>query len=99
MATIYAKLMNQYCFKYQKAFPASFDKQDEDNQLLDETELIINLNINHNLTETAIGNIDNKFPLEHPIQKQEKKESGWIFDKFNSLTKNLRKTTEMNGSS
>ena len=41
-----------------------FDKQDEDNQLLDETQLFINLNINHNLTETDIDNIDIISPLE-----------------------------------
>ena len=36
MATIYARLINQYIFKYRTVFLAKFDKQDEDNQILDE---------------------------------------------------------------
>ena len=43
---IYARLMNKHKFKYQTIFPARFDKQDEDNQILDETKLFITLNIN-----------------------------------------------------
>ena len=45
----------------------------------------INLNINNNLTETDIDNIDIKSQLEHQIQIQETKETGWIFDKINSI--------------
>ena len=65
LSVIYARLMNQTNSKYQTVFSARFDKQDEDNQVLDETELYITLNINHNLTETDINNIDVKSPLEH----------------------------------
>ena len=39
MATIYATLINQYNFKYQTAFSARCIKQDEDGQMLEETEL------------------------------------------------------------
>ena len=46
MSIIYARLINQYKFRYQVVFSARFDKQDEDSLLLDETELFINLNIN-----------------------------------------------------
>ena len=53
LAVIYARLINQYKFNYQTVFSARFDKQDEDGQLLDETELFINLNINHNLTKSS----------------------------------------------
>ena len=67
LSVIYGRLTNQYLFKYQTVFSARFDKQDEDNQLLDETELFINFNINHNLTQTDIANIDVKSPLEHQI--------------------------------
>ena len=63
ISVIYARLINQYKFRYQTVFSARFDKQDEDNQVLDETELFINLNINHNLTQTDIDNIDVKSPL------------------------------------
>ena len=53
-ATIYAKLISQFKFKYQCTFLARFDKQDEDGELLDEIELFINLKINQNLTENDL---------------------------------------------
>ena len=57
------------------------------------------MNINHNLTETNINNIDVKSQLEHQIQIQETKESGWIFDKINSMKIRFYRTGELNGSS
>ena len=45
----------------------------------------MNLKINNNLTESDIDNIDVKSQLEHQIQIQEMKGSGWIFDKINSM--------------
>ena len=98
MSIIYARLINQYKFKYQCVFSARFDKQNEDGLLLDETELFINLNMNHNLTQSDIDNINITFPLEHQIQKQEMKDSGWRFDKLYSMTIYFYETTEMNGS-
>ena len=62
LSVFYARLLNQYKFKYQTIFSARFDKQDEDNQVLDETELFIILNINHSLTQTENDNIDVKSP-------------------------------------
>ena len=97
LAMIYARLSNQYKFRYQTVFSARFDKQNEDGQLLDETELFINLNINHNLTETEINNNNVVSPLENQLQQQEMKDSGWRFDKINSMTVYFYKTTEMNG--
>ena len=82
---IYARLMNQYKFRYQTVFSARFDKQDEDNRILDETELFINLNINHNLTQSDLDNIDVVSPLDHQIREQEMIDSGWRFDKINSM--------------
>ena len=76
LSVIYARLMNQYTFKYRTVFSARFDKQDEDNQELDETELFINLNVNHNLTQSDPDKIDIKSPLEHQIQQQEMKDFG-----------------------
>ena len=99
MSIIYARLINQYKFRYQTVFSARFDKQDEDGQLLDETELFINLNINQNLTQSDLDNIDITFPLERQIQTQEMKDSGWRFDMINSMTIYFYKTDEMNGSS
>ena len=97
LSVIYARLINQYKFKYQTVFSARFDKQIEDNQVLDETELFNNLNIHHNLTQTDIDYIDIISPLEHQIQQQEMKDSGWRFDKINSMTIYFYKTIEMNG--
>ena len=71
----------------------------EEDQRNDEIELFINLNINSNLTETDINNIDVKSQLEHQIQVQETKESGWIFNKSNSTKIRFYKTGELNGSS
>ena len=76
MATIYAKLKNQYKFKYHIKFSASFYKNIEEDQRSDEIELFINLKINNNLTESDIDNIDIKSQLEHQFQIQETKESG-----------------------
>ena len=98
LSIIYARLINQYKFKYQTVFSARFDKQDEDNQVLDETELFINLNINHNLTQSDLDKINIISPLEFQIQQQEMKDSGWRFDKINSMTIYFYKTSEMNGS-
>ena len=85
MATIYSKLINQYKFKYHILYSASFYKIKEEDQRSDEIELFINLNINNNLTETDINDTDVKSQLEHQIQIQETKESGWIFDKINAM--------------
>ena len=98
LSNIYARKISQYKFKYQTVFSARFDKQDEDNQVLDETDLFINLNINHNLTQTDIDNIDVESPLEQQKQQQEKKDSGWRLDKINSMTIYFYETGEMNGS-
>ena len=76
LSVIYARLLYQYKFNYRTVFSARFDKQNEGHQVSDETELFINLNINHNLTETDINNIDVKSPLEHQLQQQEMKDSG-----------------------
>ena len=98
LSVIYARLINQYKFKYQTVFSARFDKQNEGNQVLDETELFINVNMNHNLTQSDLDNIDIKSPLEHQIQQQEMKDSGCQFDEINSMTIYFYKTGEMNSS-
>ena len=95
---IFARLINQYKFKYQTVFSARFDKQNEDNQVLHETDLFINLNINHNLTQSDLDIVDVKSPLEFQIQEQEMKDSGWRFDKINSMTIYFYKTGERNSS-
>ena len=99
MATIYARLLNQYKFKYHILFSASFYRINEEDQRSDEIELFINLNINNNLTETDIYNIDVKSQLEHQMQIQETKEYGWFFNKINSMKIGFYITGELNGSS
>ena len=57
------------------------------------------MNININLTESDIDNIDIKSQLEHQIQIQETKDSGWIFDKIISMKKSFYRNGELDGSS
>ena len=99
MATIYARLINQYKFKYHILFSANFYEINEEDQRSDELELFINLYFNHNLTETDIDDIDVISQFENQIQIQETKVSGWIFDKMNSMKIGFYKTGEINCSS
>ena len=99
MATIYARSINQYKFKYHTLVSASFYKINEEDQRSNEIELYKNLKINHKLTESDIDNFDVSSQLEHQIQIQENKESGWIFDKINSMKISFCKTEELNGTS
>ena len=99
MSVICARLINQYKFKYHTLFSASFYKINEEDQRHKEIELYINLKIDHNLTESDIDNLDVRSQLEHQIQTQETKESGWIFDKINSMKISFYKTEELNGTS
>ena len=56
------------------------------------------MNINHNLTESDLDKIGVRSPLEHQIQQQEMKDSGWRFDKLTSITVYFYKSGELNGS-
>ena len=76
LSVTYARLINQYKFKYHTLFSAIFYKNKEEEQRYNEIELHTNLNINHILTESDIDNIDVRSQLEHQIQNQEMKESG-----------------------
>ena len=99
LSIIYARLINQYKYKNHTLFSASFYKINEEDQRYNEIELYINLKFNNNLTESDIDNIDVRSQLEHQIQIQETKESGWIFDKINSMKISFYKTIELNGTS
>ena len=99
LSVIYGRLFNQYIFKYQTIFSARFDKENDDTEVKDETELFNNIKIDHNLTMSDLDNIAIKSPLEHQIQQQEMKDSGWRFDKLNSLIIYFYKTGEMDGRS
>ena len=49
------------------------------------------------MTESDIDNIDVTSQLEQQIQNQVMKESGWIFDKVNSMKLSFYKSTELDG--
>ena len=51
MSNIFTRLINSFKFKYQTVLLAKFDKQGEFGEILDETDLFINLKNNQNLTE------------------------------------------------
>ena len=76
LSLIYARLINQYKFKYHRLFSANSYKINEENQRYNEIELYINLNNNHFLTKSDFDNIDVRSQLEHQIQSQEMKEPG-----------------------
>ena len=99
LSVIYARLINQYKFKYHTLFSASFYKIDEEDQRNNHIELYMNLKINNNLTESDINNIDVRSQLEEQIQIQELKDSGLIFDKINSMKISFYKTIELDGTS
>ena len=99
LSNIYARLINQYKFKYHTLFSASFYKINEEDQRDNHIEFYINLKNNNNLTESDIDNIDVRSQLEDQIQMQELKDSGWIFDKINSMKISFYKTTELDGTS
>ena len=97
LSVINARLINQYKFKYHTLFSASFYKINDEDQKYNEIELFINLNINHNLTESDIDNIDVTSHLNHQILVQRNRESGWIFDNIVSMKISFYKTVELNG--
>ena len=70
MVLIYARIKNYYKFKYQRVFSARFDKQDEDNQVLDEMEIYKTLNNIRKLTESDIDTFDVRSELEQQVQNQ-----------------------------
>ena len=99
LSVICSRLINQYKFEYHTIFSASFYKINEEDQRNNHIEIYMNLKINNNLTESDIDNIYVRSQLEHQIQIQELKDSGWIFDKINSMKISFYKTTELNATS
>ena len=77
--------MNQCNFKRQITFLVIFNKYGEDNDILSETELPITLSFTHNLTQPELDNINIQWTLENRIQSIEMKESGWTFQRINSM--------------
>ena len=96
---IYAKFINHYKFKYQLSFMLLFYKFEEDGDIRKEAEMVINLNMTNNLTQSEIDNVDIQWDLEARKQNLEMRESGWIFQRVNSMTKSFYNTGKMDGSS
>ena len=98
MSHIYAKLINQYKFKYQLSFVVLFNKCGEDDEITSEIELPITLSITHNLTQSEIDNINIQSTLGKKIQSVEMKQSGWNFQRINTMGIYFHKSGEINGS-
>ena len=99
MAHMYAKSINQYKFKYQLSFMLLFYKFEEDEDIRKEAEMTINLNMTNNLTQSEIDNVDIQWDLEARKQNLEMRESGWRFQRVNSMTICFYNTGNMSGSS
>ena len=99
MAHIYAKFKNQYKCKYQLSFMLLFNKFEEDGDIRRETEMTITLNMIINLTQSEIDNVNIQWEVEARKQNLEIKESGWNFQKINSMTISFYSTGNMDGSS
>ena len=99
MSYVYAKFINQYNFKYQLTFLVLFNKSGEDNEITSEIELPITLSNTHNLTQSQIDNINIRWDLENRIQSIEMKESGWNFQRINTMGISFYKSGELNRSS
>ena len=99
MAHIYSQFINQYKFKYQLSFMLLFYKFGEDGDIGKEAEMTITLNMANNLTQTEIDNIDIQWDLEARKQNLEMRESGWNFQRVNSMTISFYNTGNMDGSS
>ena len=54
LSVLYAGFINQHKLKYQTEFSARFDKQNQDDQVVDETEIFINSSINHKITRSDL---------------------------------------------
>ena len=84
---IYAKLLNQYIFKYRTVSPVRFDKQDEDHQVSDKSRIYINSTNIQTSTRSGIDNIDFRSQIAKKNRKTETKpetkNSGWSFDRTN----------------
>ena len=99
MAHIYAKFINQYKFKYQLSFMLLFYKSEEDGDVIREAEMTVTLNMANNLTQSGIDNVDIQWNLEARKQNLEMNESGWNFQRINSMTISFYNTGNMDGSS
>ena len=94
MSAIYARLIEQYKFKYQVVFSVIFDKETRD-----ELEQYVSLEVNQSLTWNDIEKYDLEEKTNALIENLEMKDSGWRFCKITSMIIYFYKTVELNGSS
>ena len=73
MVNIYVRLINHYNHKHQTAFSAKFDKGDEDNQIMDESDFYINLSNLKSLTQSDIDNNRVRSQLKQQIHKNKQR--------------------------
>ena len=99
MSHIYAKYIYQYKFKYQLSFMLLFYKFEEDGDIRKEAEMSINLIMTNNLTQSEIDNANIQWDLEARKQNLEMRESGWVFQRVNSMTISYYNTGNLDGSS
>ena len=99
MSHIYAKFINQYKFKYQLSFMLLLYKFEEEGDIRKEAEMPINLIMTNNLTQSEIDNVNIQWDLEPRKQNIEMQESGWIFQRVNSMTISYYNIGNMDGSS
>ena len=99
MAHIYSQFINQYKIKYQVSFMLLFYKFGEDGAINREAEMTVTLNMTNNLTQSEIDNVDIQWNLEARKQNLEMRESGWNFQRVNSMTISFYNTGFMDGSS
>ena len=98
MSLVYAKLMNQYIFKYQLTLLVLLHKHGEDFEITSETELPITLSITHKLTQSEIDIINIQWTLEKRLQSIEMEEPSWNFQRINTISILFYKSGELNGS-
>ena len=99
MSHIFAKIVDQYRFKFESTFLVLFNKYGEDIETPSEIELPITLSNTHNLTQPEIDNINIQWTLEIRIQSVELKNSGWNYRKINRMGTSFFESGELNGSS
>ena len=61
--------------------------------------MVVNLNMVNNLTQSEINNVNVQWELEAIKQNLEMRDSGWDFQRVNSMTISFYNTGNMDGSS
>ena len=76
-----------------------FNKFEEDGAIRKEAEMVVNINMVNNLTQSEIDNTNIHWEVEARKQNLEIRESGWHFQRINSMTISFYNTGNMDGSS